>query len=414
MRVLGVELKRILKSRRSILLMGIGVLLSVLLAIAPVMFVGFNVSDSKGNVVQELDGLKAIHYLRENRAPFDGEVTPDKLKEALSVYQKCVKQYGDPESEDFPGDIYQEKISPRYGLLSVILKTYTKIENGNLMPRSLDDIHGGELDHFYQATDTRLDNVMKVENEPKETHRKAFQLYGRVKRPFQLYEGYTRDAFDYLAFCIFFLVIISVVFSAPLFSDNYESGADQIIRCTKLGRKRLGIVKVIANLIPCILMYVLGVTMYLLVSDLSFGPVTLQSSVQALYDTVSLPNMNLLQLQITLAVSGLITMISTIALTYFISSKISRAAGVISLSLLLALGPVFTGAFSEKSWFVSMLPAGGVGFNTNLLYQLVDFRFLHLGTHSFWAPHVTMTFAIIWIPVFLTLTVYSYCKHQIK
>lgn len=84
------------------------------------------------------------------------------------------------------------------------------------------------------------------------------------------------------------------------------------------------------------------------------------------------------------------------------------------LSLPLVLVPVFTGAFTEKSWLVSMLPAGGVGFNTNLLYQLVDFRFLHLGMHSFWAPKITMTFAIIWIPVFLTLTVYSYCKHQIR
>lgn len=413
MRLLKVEMKRIVKSRRSLILLSVGVCLSALLAIAPVLYVGVDIRDSNGNVVQELDGLKAIHYMRENQAPFDGEVTPEKLKEALSVYQECVKQYGDPDSEDFPADVYWEKISPRRGLLSSIVKTYNDFINGNLVPRSLENINVNELDGFYKATDTRLENVIKVEREPEETHKKAFQLYSRVDRPFELYAGYTRDAFDYLAFSILFLVIMGVIFSAPLFSENYESGADQIIRCTKFGRKELGITSLIANILPCVLMYIVGVTGHLLISDLSFGTVTLKTSVQALFDTISLPSMNLMQLQIAVAVGGLLTMISSIALTYYISSKLDRVAGVLSFSLLLTIAPVFVGAAIGNSWIISLLPGGGAGLNSSLLMQLVDFRFLHLGTHSFWTPQVTMLFTIIWIPVFLFLAVRTYCKHRV-
>lgn len=166
-------------------------------------------------------------------------------------------------------------------------------------------------------------------------------------------------------------------------------------------------------MLPSILIYVVGITVHLLISDLSFGTITLKTSVQALYDTISLPNLNLFQLQIVLAVAGLITLISVNAFTYFLSAKLERVAGTICISLLAALAPLFISAAAGTNWVSSILPAGGIGLTNNLLMQLVDFRFLHLGSHSFWNPQVTMLFTIIWIPVFLILAVRSYCKHQI-
>jgi hypothetical protein len=77
-------------------------------------------------------------------------------------------------------------------------------------------------------------------------------------------------------------------------------------------------------MLPSILIYVVGITVHLLISDLSFGMVTLKTSVQALYDTISLPSLNLFQLQIVLAVVGLLTLISVNAFTYFLSAKLEE------------------------------------------------------------------------------------------
>ena len=412
MRMLKVELKRIIKSRQTMILMIAGICLSALLALAPVLFVSADVHDDNGKI-QELNGISAIRYWREIKASSDGAVTPEKLKAALAIYREFIEKYGNPESKNFPRDVYIEKISPIDDLLRLLPVTYSDFVDGNLIPRGLSDIDPDELDSFYEACDTRLKNVIKVEREPESTRQKTVSLYSEVDRPFKLYAGYTRDAFDYLCLTIMFLVIIGVVLAAPLFSESYESGADQILRCTKYGRGKLARTKVIANVLPSILIYIVGIVVHLLISDLSFGTITLKTSVQALYDTISLPNFNLFQLQIVLAVGGLLTLISVNAFTYFLSAKLERVAGTICISLLAALAPLFVSAAAGTNWISSILPAGGIGLTNNLLMQLVDFRFLHLGSYSFWTPQVTMLFTIIWIPVFLILAVVSYCKHQI-
>lgn len=412
MRMLKVELKRNIKSRQAVILMIVGICLSALLAVAPILFVSADVYDDNGNV-QELNGLSAIRYWRGIKAPSDGEVTPEKLKAALTAYQDCAETYGDPDRESVPRDVYLSTISPVEDLIRLIPVTYSEFSNGNLIPRNLTTISPDELDSFYQACDERLENVIKVDREIDSTSQKANSLYNKVDRPFVLYAGYTRDAFDYLSLSIMLLVIIGAVLSAPLFSENYESGADHILRCTKNGRGKLARTKVIANMLPGILMYLVGISIHLLISDLSFGAVTLKTSVQALYDTISLPNLNLFQLQLVLAFGGLLTLISVNAFTYFLSSKLDRVAGTLAISLLSTLAPIFIFVAAGNNWVSCILPAGGIGLNNNFLMQLVDFRFLHLGSHSFWTPQVTMLFTIIWIPVFLILAVRSYCKHRI-
>ena len=413
MRMLGVELKRIIKTRRSMVLIIVGLCISMLMAVIPIMFVGANVHNSDGSV-KELNGLSAIRYWREIKAPSDGEVTPQKLKDALKTYKQVESEYGDPNKEEVPINIYLSKISPVEDLLRMLPSTYSDFSNGNLIPRNLSEIKIDEVDSFYEACDKRIDNIIKVDREADSTVQKASSLYNKVHKPFMLYAGYTRDAFDYTCLAILFLVIISVVLCAPLFSENYESGADQIMRCTKYGRGKLARAKLIASILPCVFMYIVAITAHLLISDLSFGTITLKTSVQALYDTASLPNLNLLQLQIVLAIGGLLTLISVITFTQFLSAKFQRVAGTLGVSLLATLAPIFIYAAAGNNWVSAILPAGGVGLNNNLLMQLVDFRFIHLGSLSFWVPQVIMLSTVTWIPICLVLAVHAYCKHQVE
>ena len=121
MRLFGLEIKRILKSRRTLILLSAAMLLSVLMAYLPISFEGINRPNEDGTVT-ELDGLAAIEYKRDLYAATHGEVTAEKVKQALITYQSCVNQYGPVEEDEFPLEVYIEKIVPILPLLMVFRK----------------------------------------------------------------------------------------------------------------------------------------------------------------------------------------------------------------------------------------------------------------------------------------------------
>lgn len=110
MRLFRLELKRILKSRRTLILLAIALLLSVAMAYPPISFEGINRPNEDGTVT-ELDGLAAIKYKQDLYKTSAGEVTPDRIKSALETYQSCVREYGPVEEEGFPLAVFIEKSS---------------------------------------------------------------------------------------------------------------------------------------------------------------------------------------------------------------------------------------------------------------------------------------------------------------
>ena len=49
----------------------------------------------------------------------------------------------------------------------------------------------------------------------------------------------------------------------------------------------------------------------------------------------------------------------------------------------------------------------------NLLYQLTDLNYLHIGQMYLWTPYVILVAAAVEIPIFTLLAVRAYCKHQV-
>lgn len=123
MRLFRLELKRILKSRRTLILLAIALLLSVAMAYLPISFEGINRPNEDGTVT-EFDGLAAIKYKQDLYKTSAGEVTPDRIKSALETYQSCVREYGPVEEEGFPLAVFIEKIVPFRHLLMGLPETF--------------------------------------------------------------------------------------------------------------------------------------------------------------------------------------------------------------------------------------------------------------------------------------------------
>lgn len=412
MRLFGLEVKRILKSRRTLILLSIAMLLSALMAYLPISFEGVNRPNEDGTVT-ELDGLAAIEYKRDLYATTQGEVTPEKVKEALITYQNCVKEYGSIDGEEFPLKVNIEKILPIRPLLKGVGEAFADPLTG--IAADWMDIDPDAIDQsYYDKCAEHLNDVMRNEQRDYPTaQQKASEKYAQVDTPFYLYAGMSKDAFDYIEFYILFLAILCVAIVAPIFANEYQTGADSILRATKHGRIRLAVTKILASCTILVAVFILGMTVHLLILNMAFGTERLKTSLQMLFSIINLSNFNLGQLQIILVLAGLLSILATISCTLFLSAKCKDSLTVLLISIVMLLMPLFAYAALGANWISSILPSAGIGMQNNFLYQLINFNYLHIGQMSFWTPHIILVSAAIEIPVFLFLAVRSYCKHQV-
>lgn len=413
MRIYLLEVKRVLKSRRSIILLLIALVMSAIMAWLPVMYEDINQFDKNGNKVAELNGLDAITYKKSLRSANNGEVTPEKLKKALTIYQSAVQPYGEDSiySGEFPTEIYIKKVFPVEFLLGKLPEAFSDPKTGQ--GTSLMEISPDKLDGFYEQTVQHLEDIMQMEQKGHlAAQEQSLQKYTEVKTPFQFYPGYSRDAFDYIELFIFLLVILCTATATPTFSNEYQTGSDSILRCTKYGRSRLAIVKLLASLTIFTVAFIICISLHLLISNLAFGTECMKTSMQMLFSVISLPAFNLGQLQIALAIGGLLSLLAMISFTLFLSAKFKDSISVILIAIVMCLLPIFTYS-AGANWLTFILPSGGIGLQNSLLYQLTGVTYVHIGQASIWVPYVTVAAAIIEIPVFLFLAVRTYCKHEV-
>lgn len=119
MRLFCLEVKRMLKSQRTLILLAIAFVLSLGTAYLPIAFESINQPNPDGSKTM-LDGIAAIEYKRELYATVNGEVTPERVSDALETYQNLVNKYGPIEREFFPLLVNIEQIVPIRPLLKAL------------------------------------------------------------------------------------------------------------------------------------------------------------------------------------------------------------------------------------------------------------------------------------------------------
>ena len=127
--------------------------------------------------------------------------------------------------------------------------------------------------------------------------RKAVEMYRNTKKPFEVYPGMTSAVMDYQNIMGFLVLLFCVVIAAPIFSADYQSGADDILRCTRHGRVSLGIAKMFAALFISGAAFVLCAAVHILVADSLFGWECTRTSIQMMYSIVTLADMNIVHLE---------------------------------------------------------------------------------------------------------------------
>lgn len=410
MRLLKLEIKRVIKTRVTIVLLLASFVLSFLMAYQPTTFPHLKYTDPAGNVVE----LKGAGYEKPLQADIAGTVTPEKIRKALENYQACLKKYGVDTTFDLPEGVYETELLPYAPLLHGIREVFADPHTG--IAPSLMELEPEALDGYYEKCGERIVSLMKQEQKGHEAaQEKTVAMYQQVEKPFQFFPGYNSDPMDYQILLAFLILLFCAVIAAPIFTSDYQTGADDIERCTKYGRAKFALTKILSAFFICGTTFGLSSAIYLLVSNSLFGWECTKNSMQMIYSVVNLPNWNIGQLQCFTAVGCLLSLMATVSFTLFLSSKFKNVVAALSVALLFCILPIIVYmAFpaSIGNMIYPLLPASGTGLQTSFLYTALDFDFWNIGEHAFWLPQVMLVICCLEIPLFVILAVCSYVKHE--
>lgn len=219
---------------------------------------------------------------------------------------------------------------------------------------------------------------------------------------------------DYQNMMGFLVLLFCAVIAAPVFSADYQSGADDILRCTKRGRVNLGIAKSLASLLISGLAFIVCSVVFIVVADSLFGWECIKTSIQMVYSIVTLADMDIGQLQCLFAAAGLLSVLASVSFTLFLSSKCKSTVASLAAALVSCVAPVvisMTVPDALSAWLCCILPASGTSIQAIILYAITGFRFLDIGGLAVWMPYAMIGTCAIEIPLFAFLTVRSYCRH---
>ncbi len=414
MRLLKLEIKRVLKTRITIVLLFLSFLFSFLFAYLPTTFSYINHVDGAGQAVK-LKGLDSIRYEKEVQADITGAVTPEKIRQALEDYQACLTKYGVDNTYDLPDGVYERELFPFMPLLHGVREAFA--DPGTGIAPSLMELSPEDMDHFYEKCDERCLTLMKQEQKDHPAaHSVASAMYQKVGKPFLFFPGYGSNPMDYQIILAFFILLFGTVITAPVFTSDYQTGADDILRCTKYGKVKFAVVKVISALLICTVTFSVCTFLYITVSNSLFGWECTKTSMQMIYSALNLADMNIGQLQRFTAVGGLLCIMASTCFTLFLSSKFKNMLASLSVSLLFCILPIILYMALPAgigSYIYSVLPAGGMGLQTSILYAAIDFDFWNIGNLSVWLPYVMLGAYAVEIPLFFILTVCSYSRHKV-
>ena len=409
MYILLLELKRVVKSRMTWILLVIGTALSVIISLSVVSYAEYSYPDESGNQIT-ISGLGAIRSNKKALQPYEGEITEPKLKGVLITAQNFYKKYG--ENYDFKA--YHDNLAPIEHFMSMIYKVYPR--TGGAL-EALNKVKPDEITNFYQERVMALEDQLAVQYPGnQDVIRQAEKINEKVKTPFVFQYGYTSDASDNLEIMIFLLVLICAMIVSPVFSADYHNGADDILRCTKHGPVRLSVIKILSAMIITFGMFAVCTLIFVLIVNTTYGWESLQTSAQVLSSVLGIAPFNAGQEQILTITEGLLTVLAVACFTLFISAKCQTPTTALIIAIAFCILPLIlcnVGSGNIIDLITCVLPAGSSNMLSSFYNHLNKTVFIQIGSFNVWAPYLMLGACIIEIPLFFVLTVRVYCRHQV-
>ena len=405
MRLYYLEMKRLIRTKSVWILMIAMVVLAAVMAYVPVTFIRAYKTDA-GNV-QAVTGVQAVKISKETRKDMEGEVTEEKIRQAIRVLNEMYQEYGSSFMEEVPADVYAEKIYPIMPVLNVIEQVLAP-DGKNLYNMEAFDVKEEDAATFYEKYREEIQGLSQNPEIVKEMQK----ITASVKTPFTYESGMTSETVDYYTIYLFLVMFAFIVIASPVYAAEYQTGADDVIRCTKNGRVRIAVTKILVTFTLAVATFVASSLTFVAVLYILYGGNGFGTSIQMGY-VFYLPALtigSMLKLQIA---GGVLFTLATVSFVLFLSSKCKNVQTALISAFGIAILPMILNMAGNNNVLNIMrciLPTGGFGLINGLQSELMARNFALVAGHYIWLPYILLVAAAVAVPVFVGLTIVSYCR----
>ena len=405
MRLYYLEMKRLIRTKSVWILMIAMVVLAAVMAYVPVTFIRAYKTDA-GNV-QAVTGVQAVKISKETRKDMEGEVTEEKIRQAIRVLNEMYQEYGSSFMEEVSADVYAEKIYPIMPVLNVIEQVLVP-DGKNLYNMEAFDVKEEDAATIYEKYREEIQGLSQNPELVKEMQK----ISGSVKTPFTYESGMTLETVDYYTIYLFLVMFAFIVIASPVYAAEYQTGADDVIRCTKNGRVRIAVTKILVTFTLAVATFVASSLTFVAVLYILYGGSGFGTSIQMGY-VFYLPALtigSMLKLQIA---GGVLFTLATVSFVLFLSSKCKNVQTALISAFGIAILPMILNMAGNNNVLNIMrciLPTGGFGLINGLQSELMARNFALVAGHYIWLPYILLVAAAVAVPAFVGLTIVSYCR----
>lgn len=409
MKILKAELKRILKSKSTLIMIGITFLLTVFLAYFPASSQGMNIVEPDGSL-SGVSGIQAINRFHEIEKPIEGNLTSSKLLDTLNKYNQSYKKH----NGDITFLVVAKELQPYETLMETLTYATPNMFDASKKSATLHDLTTQDAESFYERRASNQKTFL--EQQAGLTGSALKDAQNREKQvPKPLYYASClgwKDAFEYIEMAAKLLAFIVCIIASQSFANSYRSGEDDILRCTRFGRKQFAHAKVASVLIFTGGLYCICMLLFFIINGLTLGMAGLKTSVQFI-DMLSPLPWTYGSLWLHTALYGLIAILATTSFVLFISSISKTPVFVMAFSIPLIILPVlmrftFKVSGTVLPFIQDALPTSGL----NVYYSFIGGAGGVRYYGSVWSPYVTVAAAVIEIIVFSFLASRAYTRHE--
>ncbi|MFR6509524.1 MAG: hypothetical protein ACLUPF_09145 [Dorea sp.] len=155
---------------------------------------------------------------------------------------KCIKSTEAVSWKKVPADVYAEKIYPIMPVLNIIEQVLAP-DGKNLYNMEAFDVKEEDAATIYEKY---REEIQELSQNP-ELVKEMQKISGSVKTPFTYESGMTLETVDYYTIYLFLVMFAFIVIASPVYAAEYQTGADDVIRCTKNGRVRIAVTKILVT-----------------------------------------------------------------------------------------------------------------------------------------------------------------------
>lgn len=395
------ECKRLLKTRSTRILLAVAVLFTIFMCCVNV-FDSYRYIGYSGTTIR---GLAAIEYKREMGAMNEGDWTSERIRDVFTGIRETVSAY---DAGNIPEDVYAARVEPyTETFMYRIPQVFGTFDFEDLAPEKMAQYYAQRKAYIAEATSLRCGAAAAEA---------ALRLDANTTEPFYWEFGFGTgsDTQSVLPVCLFAVAVVCSVICAPVFASDYASGADDIQRCSRYGRRRLGKARILAAMTLSTGLYLICAAIFLAVTLAVFGADS--TSAQLALDALVLVDITMNGVLVLALVSGFLSVLAMTAFTLWLSARMKSGVAVLAVTLAVAMAPTFLIVLLRDTalgdWLRALLPSGGLGLGTGMLVDIQVGKFLTVGPVAVWTPFVTLAVPVIETPLFALLARRTYIRHE--